>query len=574
MNYFGVYHGDCMRTVRNICDAPCISKGQMALCAGDIASEGDLVGMAEGRIRNRKGLAEKLGCSAGMSASGLVLKAYMKWGENYPEYIEGPAVTCIMDARKDMMIVSRDRMGEKMLFYTNRREMVCFSDHPDSLLKTAAAEPVMDVDGLRELFGIGPARTPGLTPFKEIRALEAGCALILKAESVCTRRYFNIEAKPHEEDIDATIEHTRALLEQAVDDILPFEPAVMLSGGLDSTALTALVARKKKRLLSFSVDYRDNARDFTANAFRPEMDAPYVEQAVRAFSTQHRTVILEQADLAKALGRAVSLRGFPGMADIDSSLFLFAEKIARYTRHVVSGECGDEVFCGYPWFNGNVTLPEDAFPWSGSIELRESILTKEAREKLRLKEYVSDVYKTRVELADPGSEFNGKERRLKTMQKLCFDYFMSNLQERAVFMCEGAGISVLTPLCDDRLVSYVYNVPGEIKFMGGQEKGLFREAVRDILPENLLRRKKSPYPKTCSPVYGEIIRRMAAKMVSDTDAPVFEWVDREAVMRIVRSDLNPADTPWYGQLMAGAQLLGYLWQINAWLRDRNVTVRL
>ena len=241
---------------------------------------------------------------------------------------------------------------------------------------------------------------------------------------------------------------------------------------------------------------------------------------------------------------------------------------------MVSGECGDEVFGGYPWFREGAELPGDAFPWSGSVALRESLLKPEVREKLKLREYVSDIYRTRVALAEPGHACTPEERRLKIMQKLCFEYFMPNLQERAVCMCEGAGINVLTPLCDDRLVSYVFNVPWEMKFMGGQEKGLFREAVREYLPDALLKRKKSPYPKTCSPVYGDIVRRLAMKMVSDTDAPIFDLIDREAVIGIVRSDLNPVDMPWYGQLMAGAQLLGYLWQINAWMRDRNITIRL
>jgi asparagine synthase (glutamine-hydrolysing) len=320
------------------------------------------------------------------------------------------------------------------------------------------------------------------------------------------------------------------------------------------------------------VDYQDNDRDFRANAFRPEMDGPYVLQAVRACHTEHRTVVLDAQSLASALGRAVSLRGFPGMADIDTSLLLFSWDIARYARNVVSGECGDEVFGGYPWFRGDAPL--DGFPWSGSLELRERLLRPEVRERLRLREYVRDTFETRRAAADPGPGWSERERRLKTMQKLCFEYFMTNLQERALRMCEGAGVRVLTPLCDERLAQYVYNVPWDMKFMGGQEKGLFRAAVADVLPESLLRRTKSPYPKTCSPQYAQILRQMALRLTMDREAPLFQLVDPAEVARIARSDLNPVDTPWFGQLMAGAQLLGYLWQINRWMRERNVTLTL
>ena len=258
------------------------------------------------------------------------------------------------------------------------------------------------------------------------------------------------------------------------------------------------------------------------------------------------------------------------MADIDTSLLLFSRDIARYARNVVSGECGDEVFGGYPWFRGDAPL--NGFPWSGSLELREWLLLPEVRDALRLKEYVADTFAERRALADPGPEYGDKERRLKAMQKLCFEYFMSNLQERALRMCAGAGVRVLTPLCDDRLAQYVYNVPWDMKFMDGQEKGLFRAAVKDLLPEKLLRRTKSPYPKTCSPEFTRLMRQMILRLAQDADMPLFRIVDRRRVVELAEGDLNPADTPWYGQLMAGPQLLGYLWQVNRWMRERNIQV--
>ncbi len=572
MDFFGVYHSNYSRSCGGICDAPCITKGRMMLCADDIASAGQQIAMLEGRLRNRVALAEALDCAKDEKPAMLALRAYLKWGEAYPSHIEGPAATCVMDAGEDVMVLSRDRMGEIPLFYALREDSAAFAGHPDFLLKSDSAEPVADADGLREIFGLGPARTPGRTGFRDVQSVEPGCALVIRQGKRRIDRYFSISPAEHEEDAAATVEHTRGLLEQAVSEVSALRPLVMLSGGLDSTALTALLARVNGSVLSFSVDYQDNNRDFRANAFRPEMDAPYVEMAVRALGTQHRTVTIDQASLARGLGRAVSLRGFPGMADIDSSLMLFAEQLVRYGRDAVSGECGDEVFAGYPWFAGDAA--PTGFPWSGSLALRESLLLPEIRGKLKLEQYVRDVFETRRAAADPGAGFSPAERRLMILQKLCFEFFMSNLQERAVRMCQGAGLRVLTPLCDDRLVQYVYNVPAGMKFMGGQEKGLFRAAVRDLLPEKLLKRKKSPYPKTCSPQYAQIVRRMALALVSDKDAPLFQLVDRERVRQIAESDLNPVDTPWFGQLMAGPQLLGYLWQVNRWLAERRVTVRL
>ncbi|MBR3274403.1 MAG: asparagine synthetase B [Clostridia bacterium] len=566
MNFFGVYHSDYSRSNSGIFDAPCITVGRMMLCARGAYSRGSLLALSWGRLRNRRALA---GGERDSDAE-RVLLAYERWGEDYPRHLEGPVVSCVMDAGNDILVLSRDRMGEKPVFYARQGDSLAFSDHPDVLLKAAKVEPSMDADGLRELFGLGPARTPGRTPYKNMQALEPGSALVVRGGRVEVRKYWRIEDVPHDEEAAATIRYTRELLEQCAADVAPLNPAVMLSGGLDSTALTALLKDRVGTLRSFSVDYQDNARDFRANAFRPEMDAPYVLAAARACGTQHRTVTLAQQELAAGLDRAVSLRGFPGMADIDTSLMLFAEQIARFDGSVVSGECGDEVFGGYPWFKGNGPLED--FPWSGSLALRESLLLPELCEVLRLREYVADVFSTRKAMADPGGEYDPEARRLRTLQRLCFEFFMPNLQERAQRMCDGAGLAVLTPLCDERLVQYVYNVPWEMKFMGGQEKGLFREAVADLLPDKLLRRTKSPYPKTCSPEYSGIVRRMALKLAGDGDAPIFSLIDRSKLKKLAQSALDPVDTPWFGQLMAGPQLLGYLWQVNSWLRERNVNI--
>ena len=577
MNYFGVYHSDYSRTGSarfggGFCDAPCMTKGHMSLCARDVATKGDVIAMARGRVRNRAALASQLGLEPDAGASQVVLAAYQKWGEDYPARVEGPAATCVMDSAADRLVLSRDRMGEQPVFYALKPGSAAFADHPDSLLRSMSVEPVADADCLRELFGLGPARSPGRTFYRDMRMLEPGCALVICENRARVDRYFRIEDAPHEEGEKATVERVRALLEAAVSEIAGLKPAVMLSGGLDSTALTALLRRRMDVVRSFSVDYMDNDRDFHPTDFRPEADAPYVRLAVGALGTQHRFVTLDAPGLLRGLGRAMSLRGFPGMADIDVSLMLLSQEIARFDGAVVSGECGDEVFGGYPWFATDAPL--EGFPWSGSLKLREKLLRPEIREELKLTEYVRDTFEAHRREADPGADYAPGERRLRTMQRLCFQYFMPNLQERAVRMCAGAGIDVLTPLCDDRLVEYVYNVPWEMKRMGGQEKGLFRAAVSDLLPEKLLRRKKSPYPKTCSPQFAELTRQLTARLLSEGEAPIFDLIDRAAVEAIAQSDLNPADTPWFGQLMAGPQLLGYLWQVNRWLTERSVTIRL
>lgn len=575
MELLGIFHKKTFMEARGVCEAPYIEKGGHALSARDAATSGGVMACALGRMRNAAKLAEELGLMREeRSLARIVLAAYARWGEDYIEHIEGPVLTAVLDRDADALILCRDRMGERRVFYTVQDGCVAFADHPDMLLEAGCLRPVVDMDGLRELFGLGPARTPGKTPWRGMYALEPGCALVARGESARVRRYFRLEAREHEDDAASTVETVRMMIERAVDDIAPLRPAAMLSGGIDSTLLTALLRKRMEPVRSFSVDYEGNDRHFRANAFQPARDAPYIALAVERIGCQHTAVELTQASLAQALEEAVDARGFPGMADVDSSLLLFARKIAPQARFALSGECGDEVFGGYPWFRDAHSISGESFPWSGSLELRAGVLRRRVREKLDIRNYVRGALSEAVSRVEHLPHESAEGRCLRTMQHMCFAFFMANLQERALAMCEHSHLEVLTPFADERLVQYVYNVPWEMKFMGGREKGLLREAAGALLPESLRYRRKSPYPKTCDPAYARIVCGMVQGMLAEKKSPILQLVDARALEKLAASDLSPAQTPWFGQLMAGPQMLAYLWQVNAWLAARHAEVAL
>lgn len=575
MELLGIFHKKTWMEARGVCEAPYIEKGGHALSARDAATSGGVMACALGRMRNAAKLAEELGLMREeRSLARIVLAAYARWGEDYIEHIEGPVLTAVLDRDADALILCRDRMGERRVFYTAQDGCVAFADHPDMLLEAGCLRPVVDIDGLRELFGLGPARTPGKTPWRGMYALEPGCALVARGENARVRRYFRLEAREHEDDAASTVETVRMMIERAVDDIAPLRPAAMLSGGIDSTLLTALLRQRMEPVRSFSVDYEGNDRHFRANAFQPARDAPYIALAVERIGCEHTAVELTQASLAQALEEAVDARGFPGMADVDSSLLLFARRIAPQARFALSGECGDEVFGGYPWFRDAHSISGESFPWSGSLELRAGILKRRVREKLDIREYVRGALSEAISRVEHLPHESAEGRCLRTMQHMCFAFFMANLQERALAMCEHSHLGVLTPFADERLVQYVYNVPWEMKFMGGREKGLLREAAGALLPESLRYRRKSPYPKTCDPAYARIVCGMVQGMLAEKKSPILQLVDARALEKLAASDLSPAQTPWFGQLMAGPQMLAYLWQVNAWLAARHAEVAL
>lgn len=577
--FLGMYRSKRPRALQGFYDAPYLMMGRHVVCGKGYASEDGVAALAVGWIRNAAQIRASIqgagvSLTADVSLSALLLNAYRLWGKECVRRLEGPAILIVVDQKKDLLLLASDRMGEAgPVFYAETDGCVSFAGHPAPLLEVPGVTRNVDADGWREIFGLGPARTPGRTPYRDIRALRPGLILMADVEGIRTERYFSLEARPHEDGEKETIEKVRELTVQAVADAARFQPVSMLSGGLDSTVLTALLARQTGRpVRTFSLDYEDNERHFTGGSYQPEQDGPYVEKAVRAIDCSHTRVVLRIESLLDALNDAVSARGFPGMADIDSSLLIFSRRIAGDARHVVSGECGDEVFGGYPWFRREELIWQENFPWSGSLKLRRSVLWPEIEEKLRLEEYVSDGWrdaKARQVRADGESQ---EEARLRLLQGICFEYFMGNLQERASAMGAAAGLTVLTPYCDDRLVQYLFNVPWKIKALGGQEKGLLRRAMQNLLPDDLLWRKKSPYPKTHHPLYTQLVRESMMEILSDPYSPILQLIDPKAVARLTESDLSPSETPWFGQLMAGPQMLAYLIQVNQWMLRYRVSV--
>lgn len=568
----GLFYTKDPLALRPLAKVPYRIIGTHAISAPNTATDAGATACLWGRLRDSTLLkqairAEGVSLSEDAGDADLILASYRAWGDGMAERIQGSAAIAVIDRDADRLVLIRDRMGISPVFYARSGGGIAFSDHALPLLSAPGVQSIVNSDGLRELFALGPARTPGRTPLRDILELESGCCLIAEENSLRIRRYFALQAQEHTDSEQQTVERTRFLLEQAVLPTLPLQPSCMISGGLDSSAIMALYAHLSgKAPLGFSVDYEDDERYFSSTQFRPERDAPWAKLACEALGAKQICIELTSAQLSDALQEAVLAREFPGMGDIDSSMLLFARSISACSKATLMGECADEAFGGYPWFHRAELVWKDGFAWSGSMPLRESVLKKELREKLALAKYADMRYHEACAALPVLAGESEAQARLRKIQGLVFQFFMPNLQERALRMCSACGVEPLTPFCDDRLIQYLYNVPWPIKNLHGETKGLLREAVRPLLPDRLLSRPKSPYPKTCNPNYSRILRRRMALLIREPGAPLWQICDKEAVLALCTSPLSPADTPWFGQLMAGPQLLAYLLQVDQWLR--------
>lgn len=512
----------------------------------------------------------------GHSDTEVLLKSYLHWGKTCVEKLNGIFAFCIWDKKNQQLFMARDRMGVKPLFFYNYENGIIFGSEIKTLLQNPLIKPQVDENGLKEIFLLGPGRTPGQGVIKGVKELCPGEMGIFSKGQFEVKKYWKLKASEFTDDFNTAREKTRYLLVDAIKRQLVSDMPLccFLSGGLDSSIISKIAADHYKeknwgKLSTYSVDYVDNKKYFKKNLFQPNSDMEFIKIMIDNINSDHKYVVLDNTELAKALCSATFARDLPGMADIDASLLLFCKEIKKDFTVALSGECSDEIFGGYPWYHNKQILFEDTFPWSRSINVRKSIF-KEGLLK-NSDEYVRERYLATVKETDKLSTDSKLNARMREMFMLNISWFMQTLLDRKDRMSMANGLEVRVPFCDYRIVEYAFNMPWEIKAYKGREKGIVREAMRGILPESIVYRKKSPYPKTFNPIYLKEVSERVVKILQDKTTPVSEMLNHKAVMNIINNP-EKINYPWYGQLMVSAQILAYIVQMDCWFKKYNINI--
>ncbi len=508
----------------------------------------------------------------------VLLTAYIEWGPDCVDRFNGIFAFAIWDEGSQRLFMARDRIGVKPLFYAVRGSSFIFGSELKALLAHPLIKPEIDAEGLAEVFMLGPARTPGHGVFRDVHELKPGYSVIYDRNGIHMKQYWSLFSQPHTDNFHTTVSKVRELLKDAVKRQLVADVPVctLLSGGLDSSALTALAATSESQggilTNTYSVDYVDNDKYFHSNSFQPNSDAPWVKRVSNYFGTCHHNIVLDTPELASALPLAAISRDLPGMADVDTSLYLFCREIKKNATVALSGECADEVFGGYPWFRRQDMIEADTFPWAPRPEMRLEWLTPEVKEAIRPLDYVKERYQQALSEVPrlPGEE--PYAARMREIFYLSLTRWMPTLLDRKDRMSMAFGLEVRVPYCDHRIVEYVWNVPWPMKNYRNREKGLLRHALKGLLPEDVLWRRKSPYPKTHNPAYLETVRTWVLDILGDPASPLQSLVDGDKIREIAKSDFAASPLPWFGQLMGGPQLFAYLIQADTWLREYKVQI--
>ncbi|MGW1005798.1 asparagine synthase (glutamine-hydrolyzing) [Streptomyces sp. NPDC002520] len=482
----------------------------------------------------------------------VVLHGYLEWGDAIAERINGMYAFAVWDARHQRLVMIRDRMGIKPFYYCPTADGVLFGSEPKAILANPMIRPRVALDGLRELFTL--IKTPGHAVWDGMREVEPGTVVTVDRDGLTTRVYWQLETRPHTDDRDTTITTVRTLLDDIVRRQLVADVprCTLLSGGLDSSAMTALAARQLaeqgEKVRSFSVDFVGQTDNFVADELRGTPDTPFVHDVARLAATDHQDIILDAQSLAAPDARAkvIRARDLPvGFGDMDASLLLLFRAIRDQSTVALSGESADEVFGGYQQFFDEDARRAHTFPWlvrfGRDFGDDAGILRSDLAKTLDLGGYVADGYRTAVagiRRLDGESDF---EFRMRQMSHLHLTRFVRALLDRKDRMSMAVGLEVRVPFCDHRLVEYVYNTPWSLKSFDGREKSLLREATADLLPRSVYDRVKSPYPSTQDPRYARALQAQVQDLLAQPSHRVFDLVDRERV-RVAAERDTPVST--------------------------------
>ncbi|MFI9722529.1 asparagine synthase (glutamine-hydrolyzing) [Streptomyces sp. NPDC052396] len=482
----------------------------------------------------------------------VVLHAYLEWGEAFTERLNGMYAFALWDPHTEELLLVRDRLGVKPLYYHPTPDGVIFGSEQKAILAHPAVRPAVDAEGLAEIMGY--AKTPGHGVYKGIQELRPGHTVRISRSGVTLRRYWALEAREHTDDLRTTIEHIRELLDDIVGRqlIADVPLCTLLSGGLDSSVITALAAKGlaeggRGPVRSFSVDFAGQTDRFRPDALRSTPDGPYAHALAGHVRSDHRDVVLDTAALMDRTHRDAILaaRDLPlGFGDGDTSLYLLFKAIREQSTVALSGESADEVFGGYKWFHDPVAVAADTFPWiaggaadtfgSGGSLGRRSLLGKDILEKADLDGYTAARYHEALAEVPQLAGESGTQRRMREVGYLHLTRFLQMLLDRKDRASMAVGLEVRVPFCDHRLVEYVFNTPWAMKTFDGREKSLLRAATRDLLPDVVADRVKSPYPTTQDPRYALALQEELRKVAADSDSPVRPLLDSSALAEALR----------------------------------------
>ncbi|MFD6803966.1 asparagine synthase (glutamine-hydrolyzing) [Streptomyces cyaneofuscatus] len=512
----------------------------------------------------------------------VVLRAYLQWGAGFAERLNGIYAFAIWDPRSEELLLVRDRMGVKPLYYHPTEDGVIFGSELKAILAHEDVDAVIDGEGLREIFSI--VKTPGHGVLKGMYEVLPATVMRFTKDGSSSHRYWELTAREHTDDLGTTVDTVRELLEDIVERQLIADVTVgtLLSGGLDSSAITAIAAKAlaakgvTEPIRAFSVNFTGHEERFEANVQWADPDTPYAIEVAEHVGAEHIVVELDSDDVLNDEVRQQVLRAqdLPvSTGDMEYSLLLLCRALKERMTVALSGEAADELFGGYTWFHDEEAVSLDSFPWHHPFEKAGGIGALHdigLWDRLGLTEYIKQRYTEALQQVPRLAGETGHEARMRELTFLNLTRWENFLLDRKDRISMAASLEVRVPFTDHRLVEYVYNTPWAMKSFDGREKSLLRAAMRGVLPDSVLDRKKNPYPSTQDLTYELELRKRVEAVITE-GAPVLDLVGEADIRRLLD---RPEGSYAVGGPWSARAVLERLVEFNTWVSDYDVRVEL
>ncbi len=513
----------------------------------------------------------------------VILTSYIHYKDKCVDFLNGIFSFVIYDKNNNNLFLARDRLGIKPLFYSITDNTFIFASEIKAILAHPDITPILDKEGIMELFGLGPAHSPGKTYFKNIFEIKPGYIANFSNFTLNKKLYWDLVTKECNDTEKEAITQIHDLVVDATKKQLVSDVGVcsMLSGGLDSSILAKIAKDNITDLTTFSIDYIGNDTNFVSNDYQVSKDSDYIKIMNKYLNTNHKNIVVNNSFLFNILNDSMIARDMPGMADIDSSMYIFCNKISENGFRVcLSGECSDEIFGGYPWFYKEHLINHNGFPWALSEDLRANLLKSGIISKNELNEYIQNARIDTLKNVEHLDKNDSYEKRFRNVNYLTIKWFMNTLVERTDRMSMANSLEVRVPFADHRIFEYVYNLPARMKLGTSKdntqviEKYLLRKAFENELPKEVVYRKKSPFPKTYDPNYLKAVELATMKILDNKNLKIHKLINEDFIKNMLNIHGENLTENLFGQLMTYPQTLAYIIQISNWLETYNIEIEI
>lgn len=524
-------------------------------------------------------------CRTGDDAE-LVARAYLAWGVGFAEHLDGMFAIAVWDERTGELVLARDRIGMRTLFYAQTANGLVFGSERKAVLAHPGIRSAVDATGLRELFSL--AATPGEAVFAGMRQVPPGHFVHVSRDGVRTHQYWALRSKQHIDDLDTTVATIRSHLEDSVDAHVRTDAPLgaLLSGGLDSSTVTTLAAKNLRErdadpLSVFTVSFARQDETFRADKTWGTRDDPFVADVAAHAGLRLTTVTLDTADLMAPIARLATLeaKDLPSpLGNMNTSIYLLCRQVREHCGVALHGDPSDAIFGGFPWVFQPEIMAAQTLPWvarahaaGGRVGFGADLLDPGLLKELDLATYCADQYHAALAVLPRLDGETGRDRKMREITYLHLTRWLEVLLGQSETMSAAVGLEVRWPYAAHQLVEYVFNVPWAMKDADERGKGLLRSAAADLLPQSVLNRRKSPFPVTQNPEYGKALCAELADLLADPNAPVAPYVNVDAAKEIMR---DPDRLAGGSAAFAGRSNIEMLLQFNAWLERYCIRVQI